>query len=126
MTYDEMIAEAQAAHRAVVAERDQLRTQHGELWTARSQVHQLASEVVQLKRRADSLNRELQNARRDADFWRKALRYQQQLTKPARRVRHIPTFNSRQRRQCESRGWVNLERIFLKHWRKENRRDSGD
>lgn len=58
-------------------------------------------------------------------YYKKALRFQQRLKGNHGRIRHLPGFNEVRRSRLDVSGWTNMERVFLRHWREENKRKPG-
>jgi hypothetical protein len=112
------------------AENARLQTQADDRWKLQSHVGEQAREIVELKRRLDKSEKDRSESRRDADFWRKAVRYEQALKRPSKKVRHLPIYHDVIRaKRRDTPEWIgcrtNAERIFLRRWRAENKGVSG-
>lgn len=111
--------------RALEAENARLRADQENKWKLQSEVGELREKLrradEERKRLVDANERHYTNER----FWRKAMRYEQQMKKPPRKVRHLPVYNGVKRGQYRTPEWTNRERIFLKHWRKDNKGTPG-
>lgn len=94
-------------------------------WKYQSQASSLASELSRAKDTIEKQSRELAQLRGDNYYWKQAVRFEQCLKKRQGRIRHVPNFNSVHRAKLTVAEWTNCERIFLRHWRDENKRKAG-
>jgi sugar phosphate isomerase/epimerase len=121
------------------AENERLRAEQGSRWQLEQKCRDLTGELSKLQRTADKLLSDNAELARHLRYWKQAVRYEQALKKKDRRqVRHLPVFNGVKRSDRElfnklaqrcgdktASGRKTPERVFLRNWRKENRRRSG-
>jgi hypothetical protein len=114
---------------ALQAENDRLQGHARKMSDGAYRSNRLEYENGRLLDKIAGLERQVQDLRTDLNHWRKAVRYEQALKNPPKRVRHLPIFND-VRRAKRRDDWpkylgyqTNPERIFLKNWRKENKRE---
>jgi hypothetical protein len=105
----------------------QLRSRPGD-WELKHEIARLRTELEAEKRLHAETKRRSDQHYHDGEYWKKALRHQQQLGK-SKKVRHLGGLNEIRRAKFNVDGrsgsWINMERIFLKHWRRENKRQAG-
>src|SRR4051794_35756699 len=119
--------------RELQEENARLRAHDTERWQLSARAQKAEDESREAKRRLEKLEHEYATAHRDRVHWRNAVRYEQSLKRHTANPRHLPlalpTYNSVRRSRYVATGPFagvpNCERVFLKHWRKENKRVRG-
>lgn len=88
----------------------------------------LKNQILQLQdvlKQNTKLLEENQQLRRDNYHWRRAVAFEQVAKKRLGRIRHLPIWNGLRRSRAvfqTGRGvYPNSERVYLRHWMKENR-----
>lgn len=122
---NDTFAKLMATVQQLQAENERLREERGATWKLQSELADTKHRLTTCERKLEDERRENDQLRRDNTHWRKAVRYEQWLKKPRKRVHHLPIYNDVRRARDKYGDWVNRERVFLRHWRKENKRVSG-
>jgi hypothetical protein len=113
-----------SAAKALEEENIRLKAQP-QVWQIQNEKNSLANELKKAQEKLNESQRESSRLRDEVWHWRKAVRYEQALKKPPKKVRHLPIFNEIRRAKYTDPEFVNAERVYLKHWRDENKRKSG-